>query len=124
MQNDPFADDNADMRDYLKRLLSAHWSVEAVADGDAALAAIRRRPPDLVLSDVVRVEVAHLTFGARLTLSRMRLRRPTRRVGRGARRDASDSRCFAASGPSRVVAIDGRAADHSSITVRVRISCT
>jgi PAS domain S-box-containing protein len=48
------ADDNADMRDYLARLLSAQgWEVEAVLDGDAALAAARRRRPDLVLTDVM-----------------------------------------------------------------------
>jgi signal transduction histidine kinase/DNA-binding response OmpR family regulator len=47
------ADDNADMRDYVKRLLSKYWSVEAVADGNAALAAIQKQKPDLVLSDVM-----------------------------------------------------------------------
>ena len=48
------ADDNADMRDYVARLLRRHWTVEAVADGDAALArAARRRRPDLILSDVM-----------------------------------------------------------------------
>ncbi|MBZ4415776.1 response regulator [Myxococcus sp. RHST-1-4] len=46
-------DDNADMRGYLVRLLSAHWHVEAVGDGPRALAAARARPPDLVLSDVM-----------------------------------------------------------------------
>ncbi|MEW5927063.1 MAG: ATP-binding protein [Gemmatimonadota bacterium] len=47
------ADDNADMRDYLSRLLGRQWSVEAVADGAAALEAVRQRVPDLVLSDVM-----------------------------------------------------------------------
>ncbi|QSQ28211.1 response regulator [Pyxidicoccus parkwayensis] len=47
------ADDNADMRGYLVRLLSAHWHVEAVGDGVQALAAARARPPDLVLADVM-----------------------------------------------------------------------
>jgi PAS domain S-box-containing protein len=47
------ADDNADMREYLTRLLHERWDVEAVADGLEALAAIRRSPPDLVLSDVM-----------------------------------------------------------------------
>jgi signal transduction histidine kinase len=48
------ADDNADMRDYVSRLLRERgWEVEAVADGEAALAAIHRRRPDLVLSDVM-----------------------------------------------------------------------
>src|SRR5262249_55932983 len=47
------ADDNADMREYITRLLRAHWDVEAVDDGEAALAAARRAPPDLVLTDVM-----------------------------------------------------------------------
>ncbi len=51
------ADDNADMRDYVRRLLSKYWSVEAVANGNAALAAIQQRRPDLVLSDVMMPEL-------------------------------------------------------------------
>jgi PAS domain S-box-containing protein len=47
------ADDNADMRRYLERLLAERYAVEAVADGEAALAAARRRAPDLVLTDVM-----------------------------------------------------------------------
>ena len=48
------ADDNADMRDYVTRLLEARgWQVEAVSDGRAALDAILARHPDLVLSDVM-----------------------------------------------------------------------
>ena len=48
------ADDNADMRDYIRRLLTDQgYEVEAVADGEAALAAVRRQMPDLVLSDVM-----------------------------------------------------------------------
>jgi signal transduction histidine kinase len=46
-------DDNADMREYLARLLSARWRVDAVDDGEAALASARSQPPDLVLSDVM-----------------------------------------------------------------------
>jgi signal transduction histidine kinase len=47
------ADDNADMRQYVARILGASWQVEAVADGSQALRAIRRARPDLVLSDVM-----------------------------------------------------------------------
>ena len=47
------ADDNSDMREYVKRLLAANYEIEAVADGEAALQAARERPPDLVLSDVM-----------------------------------------------------------------------
>lgn len=47
------ADDNADMRDYLCRVLAPHCDVEAVSDGQAALDSARRIPPDLILSDVM-----------------------------------------------------------------------
>ncbi len=47
------ADDNADMRAYLRDLLSPYYRVETVADGRLALDAARRRPPDLILSDVM-----------------------------------------------------------------------
>jgi signal transduction histidine kinase/DNA-binding response OmpR family regulator len=47
------ADDNADMRAYLERLLRPVGRVEVVNDGVEALEAIRRDPPDLVLSDVM-----------------------------------------------------------------------
>jgi signal transduction histidine kinase len=47
------AEDNADMRQYVKRLLQKHYTVTAVADGQAALEAIRAGRPDLVLSDVM-----------------------------------------------------------------------
>ena len=47
------ADDNADMRDYVTRLLNAQYDVEAVADGAEALAAAHRRRPDLILADVM-----------------------------------------------------------------------
>lgn len=47
------ADDNADMRDYLRRLLSQQYTVEVVGDGMAALATIRQQMPDLLLTDVM-----------------------------------------------------------------------
>ena len=46
-------DDNADMRDYLRRMLASRFRVEAVADGAEALQRIEADPPDLVLSDVM-----------------------------------------------------------------------
>ncbi|TWG27743.1 signal transduction histidine kinase [Micromonospora palomenae] len=52
------ADDNADMRAYLARLLTAQgWRVDTVGNGRQALDAIRRDPPDLVLTDVMMPEV-------------------------------------------------------------------
>ncbi len=48
------ADDNADMRAYVSRLLEEEgFAVEAFADGVTALEAIVREPPDLVLADVM-----------------------------------------------------------------------
>jgi PAS domain S-box-containing protein len=48
-----FADDNADMRDYVWRLLEKQYQVETVSDGQAALESILANPPDLVLTDVM-----------------------------------------------------------------------
>lgn len=48
------ADDNADMRHYIRRLLSDEYEVQAVADGELALrAASDGSPPDLVLADIM-----------------------------------------------------------------------
>jgi PAS domain S-box-containing protein len=47
------ADDNADMREYLQRLLQVRYEVTTVADGLTALDTIRADPPDLVISDVM-----------------------------------------------------------------------
>jgi signal transduction histidine kinase len=48
------ADDNADMRDYMRQLLEAQgYQVDAVADGEAALVSARASRPDLILTDVM-----------------------------------------------------------------------
>ena len=47
------ADDNADMREYIRRLLEARCDVRTVANGRAALRDIREHRPDLVLADVM-----------------------------------------------------------------------
>ncbi len=47
------ADDNADMREYLRKILAEHYEVRAVADGQAALSAALEHSFDLVLSDVM-----------------------------------------------------------------------
>lgn len=47
------ADDNSDMREYLRRLLVQKYEVEAVSDGQAALNVARLQDIDLVLSDVM-----------------------------------------------------------------------
>ncbi len=47
------ADDNADMRDYVRRLLGSRYEVRTVADGQAAWNAVQEQVPDLILSDVM-----------------------------------------------------------------------
>jgi signal transduction histidine kinase/CheY-like chemotaxis protein len=47
------ADDNADMRIYIRRLLGPLCDVQSVADGQEAIEAMRERRPDLVLADVM-----------------------------------------------------------------------
>ena len=51
------ADDNADMRDYVRRLLSGRCEVRTASDGRAALDAIHTQRPDLVLADVMMPEM-------------------------------------------------------------------
>ena len=60
------ADDNADMRAYLQRLLGRWYDVETVGDGRAALSSIERQPPDLVLADVMMPHVDGLTLLSRV----------------------------------------------------------
>jgi len=47
------ADDNADMREYVYRLLSPYYSVETVPDGEAVLERVRKNRPDLIITDVM-----------------------------------------------------------------------
>lgn len=47
------ADDNADMRAHLDRVLSAHFETVLVADGESALAATRKLRPDAIVTDVM-----------------------------------------------------------------------
>lgn len=47
------ADDNADMRGYVHRLLAPQFEVEAVSDGQQALDRALGSPPDLILSDIM-----------------------------------------------------------------------
>ena len=60
------ADDNADMRDYVRHLLGARSEVETVSDGKAALAAIKRRVPQLVLADIMMPRLDGLGLLAQL----------------------------------------------------------
>lgn len=47
------ADDNADMRDYVQRLLAGAYHVDIAEDGVAALEALRERRHDLLLTDIM-----------------------------------------------------------------------
>jgi len=61
------ADDNADMREYLARLLrTAGHQVTTVTDGQAALAAINAQAPDLVITDVMMPRMSGLDLVAAL----------------------------------------------------------
>ncbi|MFJ6728821.1 SpoIIE family protein phosphatase [Streptomyces sp. NPDC091281] len=61
------ADDNADLREYLTRILrGAGYAVDAVADGRAALGSARTRAPDLVVSDVMMPHLDGLSLVAAL----------------------------------------------------------
>ena len=65
------ADDNADMRDYLSKLLrSDGYQVEAVVDGQQALEAIRADVPDIVVSDVMMPRLDGLGLVAALRADR------------------------------------------------------
>ncbi|WP_307533153.1 SpoIIE family protein phosphatase [Streptomyces sp. V3I8] len=61
------ADDNADMRDYLTRILTgAGYRVDTVGDGVQALESVRAQAPDLMISDVMMPELDGLSLVAKL----------------------------------------------------------
>jgi signal transduction histidine kinase len=70
-----WADDNADMRHYVSRLLGGAYEVTTAADGEEALAKALDSPPDLVLSDVMMPRLDG--FGL---LSGLREHKRTRRI--------------------------------------------
>ncbi|WP_245344589.1 MULTISPECIES: ATP-binding protein [Asticcacaulis] len=60
------ADDNADMRDYVCRLLNTEFRVEPVTDGETAWERIVADPPQLVLTDVMMPRLDGFGLLARL----------------------------------------------------------
>jgi PAS domain S-box-containing protein len=63
------ADDNSDMRGYLKSLLEPHAEVVVCADGEAAFAHLLAAPPDLLLSDVMMPRLDGFGLIARIRAS-------------------------------------------------------
>ena len=60
------ADDNADMRAYVRDLLSVNYVVETVADGEQAFDAVRRARPDLIVADIMMPRLDGLSLLKRL----------------------------------------------------------
>jgi signal transduction histidine kinase len=60
------ADDNADMRNYIIRLLQSEFDVRSAANGRVALQAARADVPDLILSDVMMPEMDGVALVAEL----------------------------------------------------------
>jgi signal transduction histidine kinase/CheY-like chemotaxis protein len=69
------ADDNEGMRYFVTRTLKERYDVVAVADGMAALAEVRQRAPDLILSDVMMPHIDGFTM-----LREIRSEMATRRI--------------------------------------------
>ena len=86
------ADDNADMRNYIQRLLADDYIVEAVGDGEAALGAIRREPPDLILTDVMMPKLDGFRAGESDPRRRIARRPSGRDAVRAGRRGSGDQR--------------------------------
>ena len=55
-------DDNADMRTYLRELLSPHYLVAVAGDGSQALQEVQTARPDLILSDIMMPKVDGLAL--------------------------------------------------------------
>lgn len=86
------ADDNADMREYLSRLLHADgYQVEAVVDGVEALERIQADPPDIVISDVMMPRLDGLGLVAELRADRRTAALPVLLLSARAGQEASIS---------------------------------
>jgi PAS domain S-box-containing protein len=70
------ADDNADMRGYLQRLLEPDHDVITCGDGEAALQLVREREPDLLLTDVMMPKLDGFALLRALRADRLSARTP------------------------------------------------
>jgi PAS domain S-box-containing protein len=52
-----WAEDNADLREYVRRMLAEHYEVIAFSDGARALASLQIERPDLILTDIMMPEL-------------------------------------------------------------------
>jgi CheY-like chemotaxis protein len=59
------ADDNADMRKYLRRLLDGRYEVHTVSDGRQALETTRLLRPSLLLADVMMPQLDGSAYAGR-----------------------------------------------------------
>ncbi|MEW5808870.1 MAG: SpoIIE family protein phosphatase [Actinomycetota bacterium] len=86
------ADDNADMRDYLTRLLQSDgYQVEAVSDGVRALESVRADPPEIVISDVMMPGLDGLALVSALRADRRTVAVPVLLLSARAGQEASIS---------------------------------
>ena len=60
------ADDNSDMRNYLKSLLEPHADVRVCGDGETAFAQLMADAPDMLISDVMMPELDGFSLLARI----------------------------------------------------------
>lgn len=60
------ADDNADMRDYIRRLLNEKYEVTAVTNGEEALKEAISNAPDIIISDVMMPVIDGFTLVKKL----------------------------------------------------------
>ncbi len=86
------ADDNSETRDVVRRVLMSRYEVDPVADGEAALEAIRRCPPDLILADATMPRMDGYALTRRLREDPVTARIPvvllSARVGEDSRGEA------------------------------------